>query len=399
MRSLIHALLVIFCSLSFSVGSAETDNRDSIVKSDGREIRAFIIDEKIGEMVYSAKLSDASLQTVRWKDVKSFSYYAQEGSLWQGPIEALANGDYETAMKQFSGIGGISKVSEVWTLKEEWETILTWKRAYGLFYLGVTLETMNNRAEAATVFGILAEKMPEHRLSMYAIFRQAINLALSGGDPKPAIEAMKKFTTTDAAALAGDLEKAMSVVALSVTDFTKAARESGRLRSRFREDVADWIYWRELWSSILLEQGDVEGALNFYDEMLGKLGSLPKYSGHITLLKARALKSSGKPDDALFLYLKADVLPFLGQSELAESRLEAAKIYLERLKGMEDGDEKTRIADLCKGLLNGVVTNGPKFNDIPVTAQLLLSEHFPAGEGEEEEEADEEEADPEEEAE
>ncbi len=402
MRIFVSASLLLLCSFVLNIAAA-ADNRDTIVKRDGKTVRAYILDEKISEMVYSSRPEGGSEQTVRWKDVKSFSYKAQEGGLWNGgPIKAMYDGDYDGAAKSFAGIGGISNAEGDWKLKEkeEWEAIPKWKRAYGLFHLGDALEKKGERAEAAKVFGILAESLPEHRLALYAIFRQGINLALSGGDAKAALAGVKKFTTTDAGSLAGDMEKALGVIIhVGNDDMAKAKREAGRVRSRFREIPADWIFWRELWSGILLEHKEFDAAMIIYDELHQRMGSSPKRRGRTAIAKARALKAAGKTDEALFYYLQLDVLPFAGTADIAEARMEAAKIYIERIKEMEDGDEKIRITELAKQLLNGVVNHGPLFNEMRVNAQLMITEQFSDGAAEGEADAGAEEEAPAEDAE
>ncbi len=379
------ALLMSACAFA----SAATDDRDLIERADGKNVRAYILRETIGELIYSSKKEGGSEQTIRWKDVDDFEYNAMLGSVWTGPQQAIFDGDYTTAIKQLAGLAGVEKSADTWQVKSgedfDWNQIVMWKRAYGLFYLGHALELSGERAEAAQAFGVLVEKLPEHRLSLYGIFRQGVNLALSGGDPKASEEAIKKFTTTDAAALAGDLERALGVIALAgAGDFKKAERESSRLRTRFRENLTDWLYWRELWASVLIEQKEFDKAENIYSEIYDKMAGNPKRRARAALLLGRLLEAAGKLDDAMVYFLQLDVLPLVGKADLAEARFKAASIFMKRLESLES-DEKTRVSDLAKGLFSAVVKYAPDDSDLVLEAQTIIDEQLtPAAEGAEE---------------
>lgn len=386
-RFFILVLLGVCCSSL----AAAVDRRDTITKRDGRTIRAYILNERLGELVYSSKQEGGSEQTVPWSEVRDFEYYIMSTSLWQGPNQAVYDGDYDAAIKQFAGLAGVIEADGTWADHEMAADLSVWKRSYGLYYLGKTLEEMGRREQAAAVFGKLAELYPEHRLSMYATFRQGVNAALSGGDVSEPRQAIKKYTTAGGkiGSIAADLERALDVIALVNDDFKKADRNSLRLRTRFRDEFEDWMYWRELWAGILMAHNEGDKALNVYREMHNnkRVVAQPKHRGKTALLIARALQQLERGDEAIYYFLQLDIMPFVGALDLASARFEAAQLLVKRLDGVEDEDEQQRVRRLVKDLLLGVVEHGPAGNELLIEAQLLHDKLF------EEQEAEDAEAD------
>ena len=377
MRIIQSSLLIVVLSFCYcSVFAAADDDRDAITRADNKTVRAYIKRETVGEIVYSSKKEGGSEQTMRWKDVKRFVYNGMKGGVWTIPEKAMYDGDYETAIKQFRGLAGLMLPdgSDEWGYKEGWEESPEWKRAYGLFHMGLAFEAKGDRAQAINAYERILDKLPQHRLALYAAFRLGVNQALSGGDTAAADKAIKAFAAGEAAAKAGDFERALGAVKLAGKgDMTKAMREARRMGSRFRDDLNDWIGWRELWGAVLIEKEKAADAIKIYEEMYDKMSSNPRRRARACFLYADALDKAGQPEKALYQYLRLDVLPIVGKADLAQSRFRAAQIYMARLDSME-GEQQVRIKELCSDLLRGVVKYAPGDSDLILEAQTIIDE-------------------------
>lgn len=372
-------LCVLLLASTQLLGAAE-DKRDSITRRDGKTVRAYIQRETISELIYSSKKEGGSEQKISWKDVRRSEYNAMKGGIWTIPEQAMFDGDFQTAIKQYTGLAGlvIEDGSDEWTYKAGWDDVVEWKRAYGLYHRGLALEANGQRKEAAAAYGRVLDKLPEHRLAVDAAFRQAVNQALTGEDHSAAQKALKKYATDNASTRAGDLDKALgAIVLVGKDDMTKAKREAGRMRSRFRSSVADWIAWRELWGSILMEKKEYKEALKVYTEVFEKMSSNPKRRARAAFLLGKALEAAGEEEEAQLHFMRLDALPLVGKADLAYARYRAAVIYLKRIDTYE-GPNQVRVKDLCKELLKGVVRYGPGDSDLILEAQTIIDEQLTA---------------------
>lgn len=377
MRLIQTSLLLFVLALCFGVSvSAASDDRDTITRADNRTVKAYIQRETVGELIYSSKKEGGSEQSLRWKDVKRFAYNGMSGGVWTIPEQAMYDGDYETAFKQFRGLAGLMLPDggDEWTYKEGWEDSPEWKRAYGLYHMGLASEALGKRADAVTAYERILEKLPQHRLALYAAFRLGVNQALLGGDTSQADAAIKAFAGGEAASKAGEFERGLEAVKLAAKDdMTKATREARRLNSRFRDDIEDWIAWRELWGAVLIEKGEAKEAVELYQDMYEKMASNPRRRARANFLYADALDKAGEAEKALYQYLRLDVLPILGKADLAQARFRAAQIYVDRLDQLE-GEQQVRIKELCTNLLRGVVRFAPGDSELILEAQTIIDE-------------------------
>ncbi|NRA37233.1 MAG: hypothetical protein HRU15_03775 [Planctomycetes bacterium] len=361
-----HTIKIFITTILLLVGSwLNAADFDVIIKSDKKKIECTIVNETMDAVIYTAKNGKAEI-TLRWKEVGKITYKGMDTKRWQQATAALKNGEYETSARQFSQVAVGEEV---------------WAQAYGAYNQAIALERDGKHPEAAESLAVLIEKHPQHRMTMYAIFRQAVNLALSEGDLGPSVTAIKAWNMD---LVGADMEKAIAVLQLHGKAFKKAKTKARSLKSRFKADVDMWLYWNLTWNKIMMEKDSKpDDAIRAYESLYDAMEKKPIIRAQLALELGNALVKVDRADDALYYFLHLNALPFVGTKDLSDARLAAAKIIIARLAAAEDDADKKRIADMTqrgKGLLSAVVKYGND-DDQALVAQTLLDETFPEADG------------------
>jgi tetratricopeptide (TPR) repeat protein len=360
------AILIASVVLLGSISAQEDDNRDTVIRDDGRPMYVYVGSEGLEELTYSVTENAASSQTLRYTEVSGVRYHGMGDGFWQRARQAQNADDNQTAADNY--------------LRLYENALQEWERAYGLYGHGVMLETMGKHAEAIPIFRRFLEEMPEHRLVLNVLYRLGMNLvwADQSDESDQILERLKELSRGRMARRAENRMKAITALLYIVKDQFKEAERHARIRFSIDHDEAwvfgdkeIWQHWSMVWGKALEEAEEWRDAVRHYEGMLKPLGNDPAARATITLKLAELKLRDSNEDGALYDFLVLDAMPVGSPTARARARLFAASIMLKRADQAES-DQQERMRDVAKVMLQAVASS-EEADYAPKATKLLES--------------------------